>query len=193
MPEALKAATELLDGAAGKPGLVSDGCADLVRRVFPKITLTSEAIIFQIDAAAMIDTLLPLHNAVPDALRSNSTEQISEAIPITVRRRGNEARIVLPGSDSREPDQKLIDLIVTANRSLKRLTDGSARSIGELANTFAMDRSDARRVLRLAFLAPSIVDDIFSGRQPPHLTARMLSRFEDLSFTWNEQRTQLGF
>ncbi|MFI0849642.1 recombinase family protein, partial [Mesorhizobium sp. IMUNJ 23232] len=73
VPEAIKAATELLGSASGKPGLVSDGCADLVRRVFPKITLTSEAIIFQIDAAAMIDTLLPGDNAVPDALRSNST------------------------------------------------------------------------------------------------------------------------
>ncbi|MEQ1956269.1 recombinase family protein [Mesorhizobium sp. CN2-181] len=193
VPEAIKAATELLGSLAGKPGLVSDCCADLVRRVFPKITLTSEVIIFQTDAAAVIDTLLPGDNAVPDALRSNSTEQLSEAIPIIVRRRGNEARIVLPGSNSREPDQKLIDLIVTANRLLKRLTDGSARSIGELANSFAMDRSDTRRVLRLAFLAPSIVDDVFSGRQPPHLTARMLSRFEDLSFGWNEQHAQLGF
>ncbi|MEQ1956051.1 recombinase family protein [Mesorhizobium sp. CN2-181] len=193
VPEALKAATEMLGNLAGEPGLTADGCADLVRRVFPKITLTSEAIIFQIDAAAMIDTLLPGDGALPDPVRPNPTEQTSEAIPITVRRRGNEARIVLPGSNSREPDQKLTDLIVTANRLLKRLTDGSARSIGELANSFAMDRSDVRRVLRLAFLAPSIVEDISSGRQPPSLTARMLSRFEDLSFGWNEQRAQLGF
>jgi hypothetical protein len=56
-----------------------------------------------------------------------------------------------------------------------------------------MDRPDVRRILRLAFLAPSIVDGIFSGRQPLHLTARMLSRFEDLSFGWNEQRAQFGF
>ncbi|MEQ1956886.1 hypothetical protein ABMA59_36910, partial [Mesorhizobium sp. CN2-181] len=193
VPGALKAATELLSSAAGEPGLAAEGRADRIRRVFPKITLTSEAIVFQIDPAAIIDTLLPGDDAVPDALRSNSIEQISEAIAITVRRRGNEARIVLPGSNSREPDQKLIDLIVTANRLLKRLTDGSAQSIGELANSLGMDRSDARRVLRLAFLAPPIVDDIFSGRQPPHLTARMLSRFEDLSFGWHEQRAQFEF
>ncbi|MFI0844662.1 recombinase family protein [Mesorhizobium sp. IMUNJ 23232] len=190
--EAVEAAAELLRKRFGDGDHHANDRGDLLRQAFPKIRLTSDAIHFETDAAAIIDTLLPACSTT-DTPTGGAPGSISESIPITVRRRGNEARIVLPGSTSREPDQNLIDLIVTANRLFAKLTDGSNQGIGDLARSAGLDRSDVGRLLPLAFLAPSIVDDIFAGRQPVPLTARLLARTEEFPNGWQDQRQRLGF
>ena len=48
-------------------------------------------------------------------------------------------------------------------------------------------------MLRLAFLAPDIVEAMIEGTQPPDLTAKRLIRREDLPLDWHEQRRRLGF
>jgi hypothetical protein len=49
------------------------------------------------------------------------------------------------------------------------------------------------RVLRLAYLAPDIVEAIIEGRQPPELTANKLIRVKSLPIDWPGQREALGF
>jgi hypothetical protein len=47
--------------------------------------------------------------------------------------------------------------------------------------------------MRLAFLAPDIVEAILDGRQPLELTAERLIRNSRLPISWPEQRRALGF
>jgi hypothetical protein len=49
-----------------------------------------------------------------------------------------------------------------------------------------------RRLLRLAFLAPKIVEAIATGHQPPELTTKALSERLELPLLWNEQERALG-
>jgi hypothetical protein len=50
------------------------------------------------------------------------------------------------------------------------------------------------RMIRLAFLAPAIVERIAEGRQPPELTAQFLSTGRgDLPVSWQAQKALLGF
>jgi hypothetical protein len=49
------------------------------------------------------------------------------------------------------------------------------------------------RVLRIAYLAPDIVEAIIDGKQPPELTANRLVRVKDLPIDWPGQREALGF
>jgi len=49
-----------------------------------------------------------------------------------------------------------------------------------------------RRLIRLAFLAPEIVEAIVEGRQPTTLTAEALARRIELPFSWCSQRTALN-
>jgi hypothetical protein len=55
-----------------------------------------------------------------------------------------------------------------------------------------MHTSDVSRCLKLAFLAPDIIEAILDGREPAELTARALLRV-DLPTYWNDQRRLLGF
>jgi site-specific DNA recombinase len=44
-----------------------------------------------------------------------------------------------------------------------------------------------RRLLRLGFLAPKIVEAIAAGRQPPELSAESLAERVELPLLWTEQ------
>ena len=47
-------------------------------------------------------------------------------------------------------------------------------------------------MLRLAFLAPEIVEAIAAGEQPPELTAEALAERIDLPLLWTEQEKAVG-
>jgi site-specific DNA recombinase len=49
------------------------------------------------------------------------------------------------------------------------------------------------RYLRLAFLAPDIVEAIVAGRQPPGISVRKLTNDSQLPSDWVEQRRLLNF
>jgi hypothetical protein len=66
-------------------------------------------------------------------------------------------------------------------------------SIDALAKREGVSPSLVTRIVRLAFLAPDIVDAILKGQQPPGLTARELMNGPAPPLAWREQRQRLGF
>ena len=48
------------------------------------------------------------------------------------------------------------------------------------------------RLIRLAFVAPVIVESIVEGRQPTSLTAEALTRHIEMPLDWRSQRTALN-
>ena len=93
----------------------------------------------------------------------------------------------------RQPDSALIKTLALAHDWFHRLRTGKARSVQNIATTEGVDRSHVSRLLRLAFLAPDIVEAVLDGRQPVELTAKRLLLREDLPLDWREQRRRLGF
>ncbi len=118
------------------------------------------------------------------------------AIPARITTRGVRLKLVI-GSNSdrarREPDPALIKAISRAHDWLHRLKTGKASSVREIANAEELTGPYVSCVLRLAFLAPDIVEAILEGAQPVELTAKRLLRREDLPLDWHKQRRRLGF
>lgn len=112
-----------------------------------------------------------------------------------IQRRGVETKLVVTdhSTNTLHPDQTLIKLIANAHYWLKKLTDGSAASISELAKQQQIDAAEISRFLPLAFLAPDIIESVLSGTQPIDLTTDKLRRMNTLPISWNEQRQVLGF
>jgi site-specific DNA recombinase len=111
---------------------------------------------------------------------------------MTMRRRGAGARLVLEGhSLCPKPDDGLVEALAKTHIMLAMLTDGSGRTIADVANDVGIHVADASRILPLAFLAPKITDVILRGRQPVELTARALMR-DDLPRLWTDQLQQFG-
>lgn len=103
-------------------------------------------------------------------------------------------RMVIGNSASMpRPDAALIDFIVRANTYLAALTDGSAKTLTQIANEQGTDVSEVSRLLPFAFLAPHLVESILAGNQPFELGALRLGRISDLPVNWQQQAELLGF
>jgi site-specific DNA recombinase len=73
------------------------------------------------------------------------------------------------------------------------LKDRTIESITDLAEVEAVQRTDASKIVPLAFLAAEITDAIPEGRQSLGLTLDRLLAATPLPPTWNDQRVVLGF
>jgi hypothetical protein len=123
-------------------------------------------------------------------------EPESIVTPIMLRRERGGAGVVSPdGSRSiiwSKPDRSLIRAIVRAHHWLGLLRDGQVKSIASLARRESLSPGYAEKIVRLAFLAPDIVEAIIDGQQPAGLTlADLVER--DIPASWIEQRAALGF
>ena len=129
-------------------------------------------------------------------VEEDDSEPYDLEVPACVSTRGSRLKIVIgkDGGHTRyEPDASLIKGIVRAHDWLDRLRTGKAKSIRDIAVAESLTGSYVTRLMRLAFLAPDIVEAILDGGQPVELTTKQLLRDVDLPLDWREQRRLLGF
>ena len=85
----------------------------------------------------------------------------------------------------RLPDNTLIKALARAFRWMRMLESGEYITIAELAKGEGIAPSYMTRVLRLALLAPDLVEEILDGQQGPGVTlARVMEPFP---VEWEEQ------
>jgi site-specific DNA recombinase len=66
--------------------------------------------------------------------------------------------------------------------------------MSEIARRDGVGKQYVSRLIRLAFLAPEILERIAAGRQPPELTAQVLRTGRlDIPVCWAAQKRALGF
>ena len=112
-------------------------------------------------------------------------------IPMTFRRRGGKAVIVMPdGSRAIERREALIDnamvkLLARGHRWHRKLFDGTHASIEDMAKSENISPSFVSRILRLAYLSPTVVEAILDGKYPAELTMKDL--MEPFPMDWSMQ------
>jgi hypothetical protein len=112
-----------------------------------------------------------------------------------LKRRGVELRLIV-GDHNRSAtfvDLSLLKAVARAHRWFDEISTGKARSLAEIAAREGLAVRYVGRLIRLAFLAPQIVESIVEGRQPTTLSAEALTRRIALPLSWSAQRTALGF
>lgn len=89
------------------------------------------------------------------------------------------------------PDQTLLRNLAQAHEWRTALNERHFSSIREIAASAKCDQRYVRKLLRLAYLAPDIVDAILDGRQPVSLKLNQLTDSK-LPLGWPSQRSVLG-
>ena len=118
---------------------------------------------------------------------------LTKFVPMRVKRRGVEMRMVLEGaSNPTRIDLPLLKAVARARRWSDDLLSGRVRSVDELARREGIDGRSVRRLIRLGTLSPRIVDAIVEGRQPADLTVIGLTRRIDLPLLWSAQEQALN-
>jgi hypothetical protein len=108
------------------------------------------------------------------------------------QRRGGRKRIVAPDgtqivpTSKPQPDGTLIKALVRAWRWQRMLDEGVYSSVSEIGDAENISKSYVSRILRLALMAPDIVEAILAGRADQALMLETLER--PLPASWVEQR-----
>ena len=113
-------------------------------------------------------------------------------VPFRIVKRGGRKEMQLPADvpTQRRPDNALVKALARAFRWKRMLESGEFVTINELAKREGIAPSYMTRVLRLALLAPDIVEAILDGTQGAWVTlARLLEPFP---VEWEEQPACFG-
>ncbi len=125
-----------------------------------------------------------------------AADVISVALPMTFKKRGGRNVIILPDGTQGNPaptatiDNTMIKAIARVFRWQKLLENGTYGCQEEIARAENIGSSFVSRVVRLALLAPYIVEAILAGKQPASLALKDL--MAPFPVEWDRQRVQFG-
>ena len=117
-------------------------------------------------------------------------------IPMELKRRRGRKEIIVPdglpgAARSKSPTQEpLITALARAFHWQDLVDGGKYSSISDLADALGLDRSYVSRIMRLALLAPDIVQAIVAGKEPSGLSLERLVK--GMPTLWVEQRAAAG-
>ena len=116
-------------------------------------------------------------------------------IPMRFQHRGGRKRIVAPDgtaivpASKPQPDGTLVKALARAWRWQRQLDEDVHTSVSDIGEAEGISKSYVSRILRLALLAPDIVEMILEGRSDQALMLEQLER--PLPASWEEQREAL--
>ena len=96
---------------------------------------------------------------------SDDTFVFEREIPLHVRRRGIELRLVVGGGADPKIDSAILKAVARANQWLNELLSGRSSSLVEIGRREGVGKRYVSRIVRLAFLSPSIIET--NCPQPP--------------------------
>ena len=118
---------------------------------------------------------------------------LARFVPMRMKRRGVEMRLIIDGdaTSTARVDLPLLNATARAYRWSNDLLAGRAQSIGDIARREHLTSRHVRRVMRLAFLAPRIVEAIAEGRQSAELSTIAMTQRIELPPLWSAQQQAL--
>jgi len=147
-----------------------------------------------VEAGIKISIRLPI--GPPGKTADGANLRLTRLIPLLRRRRGVEMKFVVGGDPvvSRGTDPALIKLLGRARCWFNDLISGRAASMDAIGKREKVGKRYVSRIIRFAFLAPSIVEDAVGGRHRAEFTAEsLLKSRQELPPGWDTQLKLLGF
>jgi site-specific DNA recombinase len=184
---------KMLGRAARLAAALSDSLGErtkLVRELVEKVVVNDQSLTIKLRCGPL------LGGGVPSSASEDPSDNCVElTAAIAFKRRGAEAKLVLPGlaqqNDRSRCDPALLKAIARGRTWFEELATGRARSLQELVKRDGISRRYIRSLVGLAFLSPQLVEVILQGRQSVELTATRLIEL-DLPLDWTEQHRLLA-
>jgi len=165
----------------------------LVRPVLQRIVVEDGAIRLHIapgGLGAVLDRRDETRPAVMDQTGDRDERRTFQyVIPAQVRTRGGVMKLIVRNARNEfagTPDPALVKAVARAHVWAEMLKSGKVNSVRNIADREFLTESYVTRVLRLAFLAPAVVEEILDGHSVRSL-AEWLRMGEVISPIWAEQ------
>jgi len=117
-------------------------------------------------------------------------------IPMRFQHRGGRKRIVAPDgtaivpASKPQPDGTLVKALARAWRWQRQLDEEVHASVSDIGDAENISKSYVSRILRLALLAPDIIEAILAGKAGQGMMLEQLER--PLPASWDEQRHSIS-
>jgi len=160
--------------------LVSPETREFLRKCIQKITIKASEVGITLDRAL-------LYEALTGKSSNAESSSIELSTPFTIKRRGDEARLILTDGTSvvSQPASNLLKSIARARDWAEQIAQGRVRRIENLTKSFGMTKRYTRRILKCAALSPRLVEAIVNESQPEDLTVARLMK--GIHLDWNAQ------
>jgi len=183
---ALAKAAELSGSWAALPSIK---IRELVRSIVERVCVRVDEVAVSLNKKEIAKVLL----GEARELSGVDREAIELRAEAKLRRAGKGIRLIVGGGRAAKPDGQMIALLRNAYATRDALMSGRDATIDALAQRLGVKRDYLSAQMRLTYLAPAIVKDLFEGRWPEAFTAaRLVSLCKDLPHDWQLQRTVLG-
>ena len=159
--------------------LYDQSARDLVSRLVERIVVH----------AIEVEIILQTRDTASPPLSADGEASRILRVPMPGRRLRDRKDIIIPGVAGTPPrrlDRSLVLAVARGRTWAAALRQGEYADTAEIAGKCGLSEAYVRRILRLAFLAPDIVEAIAEGRQPRGLTLHRL--LCPVPFAWAEQR-----
>jgi hypothetical protein len=120
---------------------------------------------------------------------SETATSIRVVIPLTLRKRNGRPKILppedagLPGSHGQDPH--VLRAIARAWKWRRQLEEGEALTLRDIAVAEMLSEAYVGRTLRLAYLAPQVLEALVVKRRPPAISINEM--VEVAKLPWGEQ------
>jgi site-specific DNA recombinase len=162
---------------------------ELTRQIISRVTLSPDRIEVAIRAAKLAYAL-----GAAVSLNQEGEPMVVLAMVAALRRAGKGKRLVIGEQRQEEISSSLVRLMQGAFAARAQLLAETDESINAITARLGKSKGRMTSLMRLSYLAPEIVDEILSGRQPVGLSPKRLLRLsKDLPLDWADQREFLRF
>ena len=122
---------------------------------------------------------------------SGSTGTIRVVIPLTIRKRNGRPKILPPDDviarEGRNQDPHVLSAIARAWSWRRQLETGAVSTILDIAAAEKVSDRFVGRMIRLAYLSPSVLETLVITRKPPAIS------INDCKFARNSDPLRVGF
>jgi site-specific DNA recombinase len=170
----------------------TSGLRELLAGIMVRITIQPDLIEVHVSKEGARAQLLNQEKVLG---QDSDGQPIVLTIAMKLKRCGGEMRLIIPGGaaidQQRRPVSSLIKAVSRASDWVRRMESGECKHQRALANATKLTPRYINSILRVAFLAPEIVEAIIDGRQPPDLTLGSLKGV--LQMSWQQQKKLTTF
>jgi site-specific DNA recombinase len=140
------------------------------------------------DEGIRLGLKLPVPCGGPDGASLCKVLQLFRFVPLKVKRRGVEMRLIINGGDEpRKPDPALLKAFARARGWFEELSSGRVHSLVEIARREGLAKRYVTRLTKLAFASPVVVDAIADGEALATNLQMLTDGRVDLPLSWNDQ------
>jgi DNA invertase Pin-like site-specific DNA recombinase len=127
-------------------------------------------------------------------VRTSSVLTLSRFVPLRMKRRGVETRIIIAAGNDlpRKVDRALLKALARSRMWFEELASGRVPSLADIARRENIAVRYVERLSRLAFVAPTIAEAVCQRQQPAELNVETLLKRVDLPLEWPAQLKAVG-